>query len=158
SSRRSTRTSASTCRRPASSIRTAGRNISSTAASSRSAKWRDCRRMGLLTRPSEIDEGQRRDSLAFLFFAASAIEDRRRSRSSAMAVREHYIPLRLAELIDVLSTDVALDSEEQDAMRRWCTLLSATLHFRYQQFREKVKGAYAPFDPDAVTVPLQAPT
>ena len=74
-----------------------------------------------------------------------------------MAVREHYIPLRLAELTDVLCTDVALDPAERDAMRRWCTLLSATLHFRYQQFREKLKDAYAPFDPDAATIALSKP-
>jgi Protein of unknown function (DUF3754) len=75
-----------------------------------------------------------------------------------MAVREHYIPLRLAELTDVLCADVALDLAERDAFRRWCTLLSATLHFRYQQYREKLKDAYAPFDPDAATVSLSKPT
>jgi hypothetical protein len=74
-----------------------------------------------------------------------------------MTVREHYIPLRLAELVDVLCTDVALDPPERDALRRWCTLLSATLHFRYQQYRERLKDAYAPFDPDAATISLSKP-
>jgi hypothetical protein len=74
-----------------------------------------------------------------------------------MAVREHYIPLRLAELVDVLCTDVTLDPTERDAMRRWCTLLSATLHFRYHQYREKLKNAYAPFDPDSATTALSTP-
>ena len=74
-----------------------------------------------------------------------------------MAVREHYIPLRLAELVDVLCTDVTMDPAERDALRRWCTLLSATLHFRYHQYREKLKNAYAPFDPDTATTSLSSP-
>jgi hypothetical protein len=68
--------------------------------------------------------------------------------------REHFIPLRKQELIDLLCSDEGLRAEGADEFRQFCRLLSATYHFEYHQKLEALKNAYAPFDPDRDTRPL----
>lgn len=68
--------------------------------------------------------------------------------------REHYIPLRKSDLIDLLCKDQKLDPRDRDAFRQFCRLVSAVWHFEYLETLERLKDAYAPFDPDAVTQPL----
>jgi hypothetical protein len=68
--------------------------------------------------------------------------------------REHFIPLRKPELIDLLCADEGLRGEQAEQFRQFCRLLSALYHFEYYQKFEELKAAYAPFDPDPDTRPL----
>ena len=61
---------------------------------------------------------------------------------------EHFIPIRRGELIDLLCGDKDLKPQERDLFRQFCRLVTATLHFEYDQRLEELKDAYAPFDPD----------
>lgn len=68
--------------------------------------------------------------------------------------REHFIPLRRSDLIDMLCADKDLLDAERELFRRFCRQVSATYHFEYNQLLEQLKSAYAPFDPDADMKPL----
>jgi hypothetical protein len=68
--------------------------------------------------------------------------------------REHYIPLRKSDLVTLLCKDRKLDLKERDAFRQFCRLVGAVWHFEYLETLEKLKDAYAPFDPDTVCKPL----
>src|SRR5579871_791130 len=72
--------------------------------------------------------------------------------------REHFIPWRKAELVDRLCAQPGLTSAERSGFRQLCELLDATLHFEYLEHFEKLKTAYAPFDPDADTLRLTSLT
>ncbi len=79
---------------------------------------------------------------------------------AAMAVyadREHYIPLRKAELIDLLCADAdrPLSPTEQCEFRRLGRHLSEHYHLVYFALLEHLKQSYAPFDPDADTHALR---
>ncbi|HKI33947.1 MAG TPA: DUF3754 domain-containing protein [Gemmataceae bacterium] len=65
--------------------------------------------------------------------------------------REHFIPIRRGELVDLLCADKDLKPQERDVFRQFCRLVGATLHFQYNQRLEELKDAYAPFDPDRDT-------
>jgi hypothetical protein len=75
--------------------------------------------------------------------------------------REHYIPLRRSDLVEMLLNDqgVAHDrpmtAAERETFRQFCRLVTATYHFEYHQKLEELKDEYAPFDPDSVTVTLK---
>ena len=69
--------------------------------------------------------------------------------------REHYIPLRKSDLIELLAGDKQLSSQDQQQFRQFCTILSALFHFEYLDRLEKLKDDFAPFDPDAETKPLR---
>ncbi|MGH7170184.1 MAG: DUF3754 domain-containing protein [Gemmataceae bacterium] len=69
--------------------------------------------------------------------------------------REHFIPLRKSDLIELLNRDKQLSAAERGPFRQFCTLVSAVFHFEYLRQLEDLKDAYAPFDPDADTKPLQ---
>ena len=62
--------------------------------------------------------------------------------------REHFIPIRSRELVDLLCADKDLKPQDRDLFRQFCRLVMATLHFEYDQRLEELKDAYAPFDPD----------
>jgi hypothetical protein len=68
--------------------------------------------------------------------------------------REHFIPLRRSDLIDLLCADKDLSSADRELFCQFCRLVTATYHFEYNQLLEQLKSAYAPFDPDADTKPL----
>jgi hypothetical protein len=68
--------------------------------------------------------------------------------------REHFIPLRKSDLLELLCRDQELSAAEQESFRRFCALVSAVFHFEYLKQLEELKGAYAPFDPDADTKTL----
>jgi hypothetical protein len=68
--------------------------------------------------------------------------------------REHFIPIRRGELVDLLCTDKDLKPEESEAFRQFCRLVNSTLHFEYNQRLDELKEAYAPFDPDRDTQSL----
>ena len=70
--------------------------------------------------------------------------------------REHFIPLRKSDLIELLCRDKALQANERESFRQFCVLVSAVFHFEYLKQLEELKDAYAPFDPDADTKTLTA--
>src|SRR5438552_17942764 len=71
--------------------------------------------------------------------------------------REHFLPIRKADLIDLLCRDVSaqtankMSAAETDPFRRFCAILAAYFHYEYQQRLDDLKDAYAPFDPDRDT-------
>jgi hypothetical protein len=69
--------------------------------------------------------------------------------------REHYIPLRKSDLVELLCADKGLPVAERAPFRQFCRLAAALYHFEYLQHLEKLKDAYAPFDPDSETRPLK---
>src|SRR5262249_51134889 len=69
--------------------------------------------------------------------------------------REHYIPLRKSDLVELLCSDPNLPFQERDPLRRFCLLISSIYHFEYLERLEKMKDAFAPFNPDAETVVLK---
>jgi hypothetical protein len=69
--------------------------------------------------------------------------------------REHFIPLRKADLVHLLCKDKQLPVQQRDPFRQFCTLVSSVFHFEYLKQLEELKDAYAPFDPDADTKPLK---
>jgi hypothetical protein len=71
------------------------------------------------------------------------------------ADREHYIPLRKSDLIDMLCKDSRLDFREQPPFRQFCKLVAAVWHFEYLATLDALKDSYAPFDPDSTTRPLK---
>lgn len=67
------------------------------------------------------------------------------------ADREHYIPLRKSDLVELLCADQGLTAEERQQFRQLSQLLSSLFHYEYHQKLEDMKDEYAFFDPDAVT-------
>ena len=74
---------------------------------------------------------------------------RRIAPMAEYADREHFIPLRRGELVDLLCTDKDLPAEDRESFRHFCRLVLATCHFEHNQVLEQLKVAYAPFDPDS---------
>ncbi|HMF16122.1 MAG TPA: hypothetical protein VKE98_02895, partial [Gemmataceae bacterium] len=73
--------------------------------------------------------------------------------------REHYIPLRQNDLVELLLRQPGMSDDDRQQFRQFCTLVSATYHFEYYQKLQELKNEYAPFDPDSATaspVPLTA--
>lgn len=71
------------------------------------------------------------------------------------ADREHYIPLRKSDLIELLVKDSKLPVTEREPFRQFCRLVGAVWHFEYLETLERLKDEFAPFDPDRETVPLK---
>jgi hypothetical protein len=67
---------------------------------------------------------------------------------AATAPREHFIPLRPAELVQKLADDPAVTIFERPQFLQFCQLVGATIHHEYHSRLEELKAAYAPFDPD----------
>lgn len=65
--------------------------------------------------------------------------------------REHFIPIRKADLIELICREPGWTAVERDEFRQCCRMLEATFHFEFHQKLEELKNAYAPFDPDADT-------
>jgi hypothetical protein len=74
------------------------------------------------------------------------------------ANREHFIPIRKSDLIDLLCSDSLLSRADEEQFRRFCRGLMATLHCEYQARLEELKDAYEYFDPDSDTEPLETHT
>lgn len=69
--------------------------------------------------------------------------------------REHYIPLRKSDLVGLLLSDKKLPLDAREDFKQFCKLISAVFHFEYLERLERLKDAFAPFDPDAQTRPLK---
>lgn len=71
--------------------------------------------------------------------------------------REHFIPIRCVELIDVLATDKGVGDvqpmaiEQSKQFRHFARLLMDHYHRTYHARLSALKDSYAPFDPDADT-------
>lgn len=72
--------------------------------------------------------------------------------------REAFIPYRRSDLIELCLKDGKLTGADVQKFREFCSILSAYYHFQLHQKLEQLKDNYAPFDPDAETKPLIAPT
>jgi hypothetical protein len=68
--------------------------------------------------------------------------------------REHYIPVRQSELVELLCQDLGTDRNSAESFRAFNQLVAATFHFEYYQLLQQLKDEYAPFNPDAVATPL----
>ena len=78
-------------------------------------------------------------------------------------VREHYIPIRVADLVGYLCTESGpmhnqtLTPDEQTAFRNFARVVTLHVHAVYQTEIRQLKDTYAPFDPDADPTPLTSP-
>ena len=77
------------------------------------------------------------------------------------ADREHFIPIRVTDLVGFLCSDTGPSGQtlplgEQDRFRRFARSVSLHLHAVYLGELRQLKDAYAPFDPDADPKPLAA--
>jgi len=73
------------------------------------------------------------------------------------ADREHYIPLRKSDLVELLCRDKQMPRTDVPDFRQFCILISSVFHFEYLQKLESLKDLFAPFDPDTQTRLLQDP-
>src|SRR5205823_2129687 len=73
------------------------------------------------------------------------------------ADREHYIPLRKADLIELLCRDKQMPRSDVADFRQFCVLITSVFHFEYLEKLERLKDLFAPFDPDSQTKLLQDP-
>ncbi len=71
---------------------------------------------------------------------------------------EAFIPLRRNDLIELCLADRGFDGSAALQFREFCEILAAFYHFRAHAQLERLKDHYAPFNPDADTCPLQAPS
>src|SRR4029077_20419197 len=62
--------------------------------------------------------------------------------------REHFIPLRKAEMVRVLGEEKQLYAHERQQFLKLCSLVGSTIHFHYHQKLEELKEAYFNLDPD----------
>jgi hypothetical protein len=69
--------------------------------------------------------------------------------------REHYIPLRQKDLVDLLCNDLGTDRAAAAQFRQLDEMISATFHFEYHKLLGELKDEYAPFDPDSVTTQVR---
>jgi hypothetical protein len=76
------------------------------------------------------------------------------------ADREHFIPVRVADLVEYLCTESGpldgqtLAADEQVRFRRFARAVSLHVHAVYQAELRQLKDSYAAFDPDADPKPL----
>lgn len=79
-------------------------------------------------------------------------------------MREHFVPIRVADLIGYLCAErgplenQVLTADEQQSFRQFANAVVAHVHTIYQAEIRQLKDAYAPFDPDADPKPLTPPT
>ena len=72
--------------------------------------------------------------------------------------REHFIPVRPAELVELLAESDQLTSCERDAFLRLCGHLQTTFHVESHRQLRQLQNTYACVNPDADTEPLSQPT
>ncbi len=66
--------------------------------------------------------------------------------------REHYIPIRRSDLIELLVKSSKLTEEQRQQFRQFCRIVNAIYHFEYHDNLESLKNQYHPFDPDSLSV------
>jgi len=65
---------------------------------------------------------------------------------------EHFVPIRKADLVDLLCREPKLIPRDRDSLRRLADLLSRRLHMAYHRELEELKQVFSHFDPDADTM------
>jgi hypothetical protein len=93
------------------------------------------------------------DSLDHEIQAAVASAAEELAADEAARRGEHFIPLRKADLVELLAERQSLAPEHEEPFRRLCRLLETTLHSAFHERMAQLKEAYAPFDPDADAPP-----
>ena len=75
-------------------------------------------------------------------------------------VREAFVPMQTADLVEFLAQHPALSSSDQASFRQLASLIISLLHHLYRQRHEQLAYSYAPLDPDRDTrlshVPIPA--
>ncbi len=66
--------------------------------------------------------------------------------------RETFIPHRRRDIVRTCLEDGRLDEPQKRAFHRFCDILTSYVHFKSQEKLERLKDAYAAFDPDADTL------
>ncbi len=79
-------------------------------------------------------------------------------QNSAVDQREQFIPLRSADLLELLGRRPEMTAVRRESFGQLAELMAATFHFEFQRRLADLKNAYAPFDPDRDTLqPSQLP-
>ncbi len=79
-------------------------------------------------------------------------------------LREHFIPIRVADLVGYLCTESGpmhnqtLSADEQNAFRKFARVVTLHVHAVYLAELRQLKDSYAAFEPDADPKPLDPPT
>lgn len=76
---------------------------------------------------------------------------------ASYADREAFIPYSRKDLEALCLEDGGLDARGCAAFKRFAEILAAYKHFEYLERVEALKHDFAPFNPDAVTIPLKTP-
>ncbi|MFT7640292.1 MAG: hypothetical protein ACI9G1_002033 [Pirellulaceae bacterium] len=70
--------------------------------------------------------------------------------------REHFIPVRPADLVDIVGKEKDLDENERLAFQKLAELLEATVHHDFLDSLRHLKNEYDPFDPDSDTRAIES--
>jgi hypothetical protein len=71
------------------------------------------------------------------------------------SLREHYVPIRRTDLLNLLCAERGMDEQDAKDFRSLADLLCATFHFQYLESLEQLLDAYAHFNPDTDSPPLE---
>jgi hypothetical protein len=77
--------------------------------------------------------------------------DDREGSMSGNINRNHFIPFRKADVVDMCIGDSELPEAEIKEFKEFCQILEALFHFEFHTRLEKLKTCYGPFNPDADT-------
>jgi len=69
--------------------------------------------------------------------------------------REHFIPIRKAELVERLAVGEQVSAEDRDDCRLFSRILASIFHFEFHARTEMLKENYQPFNPDRDTLTTQ---
>ncbi len=64
------------------------------------------------------------------------------------SIRERFIPIRKADLVDGLANSKMVTPKDRDAFLRFSTILNSLFHFEFHAKTETLKENYYPFNPD----------
>jgi hypothetical protein len=65
---------------------------------------------------------------------------------------ERFIPFTKQDIITLCVNDITNNTtQDENAFEQVCQILSSVLHFKYHDLLERLKGSYAPFDPNSDT-------
>jgi len=77
------------------------------------------------------------------------------SAAAPESLREHYVPIRRTDLLDLLCAERGMSEQDGKDFRALADLLCATFHHQYQESLEHLLDTYAQFNPDTDSPPLQ---
>jgi hypothetical protein len=73
-----------------------------------------------------------------------------------LEVRERFLPIKQAALLEHMLGDPRLSAGEREQLRTLSEMMAARFHFEFREKLEHLKTLYDPFDPDCDTLPLPA--